>query len=277
MLATVEEYFGDVTDTKRFKDSDLYVVEDPDNPVFKRIVAGTVEYAGKKDKLGVQFEERPAEDVIAEGNADAAADAVDAKNDFLLEATGRDAKSRRDSMKRSVEDDAEKPDTVWSTAVLPSSPWSQPPPTPHASARRSVRHHSAAGSVEQSGPVELLTADPDPVRRDDQLVVAFLHDVAADLPGDLAQLVDDVFDGPILRAKARDVRDDEIPVVHRVLDRDDVFLAVDLRDVHGHARLAGVRIEVVRIQLNVILGGAAVPTEDLIHESHTVDTNPPRS
>lgn len=112
MLATVEEYFGDVTDTKRFKDSDLYVVEDPDNPVFKRIVAGTVEYAGKKDKLGVQFEERPAEDVIAEGNADAAADAVDAKNDFLLEATGRDAKSRRDSMKRSVEDDAEKPDTV---------------------------------------------------------------------------------------------------------------------------------------------------------------------
>jgi hypothetical protein len=43
--------------------------------------------------------------VIAEGNADAAADAVNAKNEFLLEATGRDAKSRRDSMKRTVEDD----------------------------------------------------------------------------------------------------------------------------------------------------------------------------
>jgi hypothetical protein len=31
------------------------------------------------------------------------------KNEFLLEATGRDAKARRDSMKRSVEDD---PDDV---------------------------------------------------------------------------------------------------------------------------------------------------------------------
>jgi len=37
---------------------------------------------------------------------------VDAKNDFLLEATGRDAKSRRESMKRQVEDDAETPDGV---------------------------------------------------------------------------------------------------------------------------------------------------------------------
>ena len=41
---------------------------------------------------------------------DAAADAVDAKNDFLLEATGRDAKARRDSLKRDVEDDADAPD-----------------------------------------------------------------------------------------------------------------------------------------------------------------------
>jgi hypothetical protein len=43
--------------------------------------------------------------VIAEGNVEAAEDAVDVKNDFLLEATGRDAKSRRESMKRDVEDD----------------------------------------------------------------------------------------------------------------------------------------------------------------------------
>jgi len=112
MEATVEEYFGEITGTEDFEGSDLYVVEDPKNPVFERIVAGAVSYSGKKDKLGVEFEERPAEDVIAEGNADAAADAVDAKNDFLLEATGRDAKSRRDSMKRAVEDDAEKPDNV---------------------------------------------------------------------------------------------------------------------------------------------------------------------
>ena len=112
METTVEEYFGEISGTEEFNGSDLYVVEDPDNPVFDRIVAGAVSYSGKKDKLAVAFEERPAEDVIAEGNADAAADAVDAKNDFLLEATGRDAKSRRDSLKRSVEDDADKPDNV---------------------------------------------------------------------------------------------------------------------------------------------------------------------
>ena len=110
--AEIEEYFGPITATEEYEGSDLYVVEDPENPVFDRIVAGAVEYSGKKDKLAVDFQERPAEDVIAEGNADAAADAVDAKNDFLHDATGRDAKSRRDSMKRSVEDEAEKPDNV---------------------------------------------------------------------------------------------------------------------------------------------------------------------
>lgn len=105
MEGTIEEYFGSITDTQEHNGSDLYVVDEPDNPVFERIVAGAVAYSGKKDKLAVHFEERPAEDVIAEGNADAAADAVDAKNSFLLEATGRDAKSRRESMKRDVEDD----------------------------------------------------------------------------------------------------------------------------------------------------------------------------
>jgi hypothetical protein len=112
MKAKIEDFFGPVTGTEEYKDSELYVVEDPENPVFERITAGTVEYGSKKDKLGVDFVERDAEEVIAEGKADAAADAVDAKNTFLEECTGRDAKSRRDSMKRSVEDDAEKPDSV---------------------------------------------------------------------------------------------------------------------------------------------------------------------
>jgi len=107
----IEEYFGSVTGTEDYDGHDLYVVGDPDNPVFDRIVAGAVEYSSKKDKLAVHFEERPAEDVIAEGNADAAAEAVDLKNEFLLEVTGRDAKSRRESMKRAVEDD-ETPDNV---------------------------------------------------------------------------------------------------------------------------------------------------------------------
>lgn len=112
MEGTVEEYFGPPTATEGYEGSDLHVVEDPENPVFERIVAGTVSYGSKKDTLAVDFSERPAEEVIAEGNADAAADAVAAKNEFLLEATGRDAKSRRESMKRTVEDDADTPDNV---------------------------------------------------------------------------------------------------------------------------------------------------------------------
>jgi len=112
MEAFVEDYFGPITDTETYNGSDLLVVEDPDNPVFQRVIAGTVEYSGKKDKLALEIEERPAEEVIAEGHVDAAEDAVAAKNDFLEEATGRDAKSRRESMKRDVEDDAETPDDV---------------------------------------------------------------------------------------------------------------------------------------------------------------------
>ena len=110
--ATIEEYFGPITGTEEFNGSDLHVVGDPDNPVFTRIVAGAVEYSGKKDKLAVHFEERDLESLMETGDVDAAGDANNAKNDFLLECTGRDAKSRRESMKRSVEDDAEKPDNV---------------------------------------------------------------------------------------------------------------------------------------------------------------------
>ena len=112
LKASIEDYFGPISTTEDFNGHDLYVVEEPDNPVFKRIVAGAASYSGKKDKLAVDFQERPAEDVIAEGNADAAADAVSKKNKFLLEATGRDAKARRESLKRTVEDDADTPDNV---------------------------------------------------------------------------------------------------------------------------------------------------------------------
>jgi hypothetical protein len=111
MEAFVEGYFGPVTGTEAYKDTELLVVEDPDSPVFSRVTAGTVEYSSKKDKIALDIEERPAEEVIAEGHVDAAEDAVAVKNDFLEEATGRDAKSRRESMKRDVEDD-EVPDNV---------------------------------------------------------------------------------------------------------------------------------------------------------------------
>ncbi len=105
MESTVEEYFGEITGTEEYKGSDLYVVGEPDNAVFERVVAGAVKYSGKKDWLGVEFEERdPSE--LGPDELEAAGEAVDAKNDFLLEATGRDAKSRRESLKREVEDDA---------------------------------------------------------------------------------------------------------------------------------------------------------------------------
>jgi len=106
MKALIEERFGPITGTEEYKGSDLYVVEEPSNPVFERVVGGVVEYSGKKSKLALDIVERPAEEVIAEGHVDAAEDAVSVKNEFLLETTGRDAKARRDSMKRSVEDDA---------------------------------------------------------------------------------------------------------------------------------------------------------------------------
>jgi hypothetical protein len=111
MEAFVEEYFGPVTDTAEYDGSDLLVVEEPENPAFERVTAGTVEYSGKKDKLALDIEERPAKELVEEGLLEAAEDAVDIKNDFLKAGTGRDAKSRRESMKRDVEDD-ETPDSV---------------------------------------------------------------------------------------------------------------------------------------------------------------------
>ena len=101
---TVEEYFGPITETKDYKGSDLYVIGEPSNPVFERIIVGAVEYGGKKDKLGVEFEERdPTE--LSPDELEAAQEAVSLKNEFLLECTGRDAKARRESLKRSVEDE----------------------------------------------------------------------------------------------------------------------------------------------------------------------------
>ena len=106
LKATIEGYFGPVTGTDEWNGNELYVVDEPDNPVFKRIVAGAATYSGKKDQLAVHFEEHEAAAILEKGLEDHAQDAVSAKNDFLLEVTGRDAKSRRDSMKRAVEDDA---------------------------------------------------------------------------------------------------------------------------------------------------------------------------
>ena len=110
LRGTVEEYFGTISGSQDYQGSDLFVVEEPSNPVFERVVVGAVSYEGKKDTLAVDFVERDPTELSPE-ELEAAGEAVSMKNDFLLEATGRDAKSRRKSMKRAVEDD-ETPDGV---------------------------------------------------------------------------------------------------------------------------------------------------------------------
>lgn len=105
--ALVEEYFGPVTGTEVQDGIEYCVVSEPDNPAFKRVLAGVVEYGSKKDRLAVHFEERDAAVLLERGETDAAAEAVELKNNFLEEATGRDAESRRKSLKRAVEDDPE--------------------------------------------------------------------------------------------------------------------------------------------------------------------------
>lgn len=102
---TIEEYFGPITSREPYQGSDLFVVEQPDNPVFERIVAGAVKHSGKKDTLAVDFIERDPSD-LSPDEIEAAGEAVSLKNEFLLECTGRDAKSRRESMKRAVEDES---------------------------------------------------------------------------------------------------------------------------------------------------------------------------
>lgn len=109
---TVEKYFGAITGTEEYNGSDLWVVGEPENPVFSKIIAGPVEYSGKKDRLAVKFHERSVEELIEAGQVDAAEDANLAKNEFLRECTGRTAKQRRESWKRSAEDSPEEADSV---------------------------------------------------------------------------------------------------------------------------------------------------------------------
>ncbi len=101
----IEEYFGPITGTETYNGSELSAVDDPTNPAFARVIAGAIEYDHKKDTLAVHFEERSPQELIETGDVERAQEAVDLKNDFLEEVTGRDAEARRDSMKRAVEDD----------------------------------------------------------------------------------------------------------------------------------------------------------------------------
>jgi hypothetical protein len=103
-LATItERYWGDIDGTREEDGVEMFVVED--TMVFDEVLVGREHNDGKKDRLVVHFEEKDVATLQEEGLLDAADDAMDAKNRFLEEVTGRDAKARRDSMKRDVEDD----------------------------------------------------------------------------------------------------------------------------------------------------------------------------
>ena len=83
------------------------------------------------------------------------------------------------------------------------------------------------------------------------------------------EVVDDVFHHAVRGSVAGDVRDDQVAVVHRVLDGDDVTLAGDLRDVHLHPRVPPGRVEVVEVEFDVILSRVVLTvTEDFAHDSH---------
>lgn len=102
MEAKVEDYFGPVTGTETRDGMEMLVVED--TMVFSKVLVGVEENPNKKDRLAVHFEEKDVQTLQEEGLLDEAGRAMEAKNEFLEEVTGRDAKARRDSMKREVED-----------------------------------------------------------------------------------------------------------------------------------------------------------------------------
>jgi hypothetical protein len=103
MREKVEEYFGDVDRTDERDGVEMYVVED--TMVFDTVEVGVEERSSAKDRLAVHFEEKDVPTLQEEGLLDEAGAAREAKNDFLEEVTGRDAKARRESMKRDVEPD----------------------------------------------------------------------------------------------------------------------------------------------------------------------------
>ena len=103
LKGAVEEYFGPITGAEIQEGQELYVVENPVNPIFKKVSIGAGKYPGKKDTLIEDFEELPIPEIIANGDIELAADAVSVKNEFLLKATGKDSKARRKAMKKDVE------------------------------------------------------------------------------------------------------------------------------------------------------------------------------
>lgn len=102
LKALIEDYFGEVAGIEERDGVEMFVVRD--TMVFDKVMIGVEENENKKNRLAVHFEEKDVDTLQEEGLLNEASQAMDAKNEFLEEVTGRDAKARRDSMKREVED-----------------------------------------------------------------------------------------------------------------------------------------------------------------------------
>lgn len=99
MQEKVEEYFGEVSGKEKKEGVDMWVVED--YAAFKKVFVGKERRKNRKDRVAVHFEEKkPAE--IEKGEAKKA---IEAKNQFLEDVTGRTAEDRKESMKNQVEGD----------------------------------------------------------------------------------------------------------------------------------------------------------------------------
>ena len=103
------------------------------------------------------------------------------------------------------------------------------------------------------------------------MVVVLLDDVAADLVGDLFQLIGDVLHRAVGRRVAGDIRDDDVAVVDGVLDWYHVALLANRGDVYLRPRVRRRSVEVVDVEFDVVVG-APVTTQQPAHQSHTGET-----
>ncbi len=99
MEEKIEEYFGYVNGKEEKEGMDMWVVED--FAAFNRVLIGKEKRNNRKDRLAVHFEEKPPTEVSQDG----ALEAIETKNEFLEDVTGRTAEDRKKSMKNQVEGD----------------------------------------------------------------------------------------------------------------------------------------------------------------------------
>lgn len=96
----VEKYFGEVEETVEEDGIEFYVVKD--SGIFDTVKVGVVKNDNKKNKVAVDFVEKEVSELIENGSLEDSEEAIENKNNFLEEVTGRTAEDRRKSMTREV-------------------------------------------------------------------------------------------------------------------------------------------------------------------------------